>query len=441
MYISRHYIAFPVLARKNSQGECPITVRITYSNQWRFNEGEARGVASDSEEHQVITHVSTGYKVSPNKWIKDSQSVKPNTSNKDKISASTINGKVTSIEVTCDNVFKAFEVKGVMPTQKEFSEAVSKALGRTKARPKESLTVWEAYNRFIVDESRAKCWEPATLAKHNSLKRLLSDYDSELQISQFDAQKVGGYADFMLERDMKNTSVKRNISFLKTFLRWCEAKGMVKTNWESYKTELKTIHRAQVVFLTLDEVKKLYSFEFPPEKAYLSRCRDVFVFQCFTGLRYSDVAKLKKSDVGENSIRVVTEKTDTALNIELNKYSRAILDKYKDVDLSNDLALPVTSNQRENDYIKEVCAICGIDSPVSKVFYKGGKKVEETKPKYELVGTHTGRRSFICNALSMGISAEVVMRWTGHSDYKAMLPYIDVADNIKKEKMALFDNI
>lgn len=63
------------------------------------------------------------------------------------------------------------------------------------------------------------------------------------------------------------------------------------------------------------------------------------------------------------------------------------------------------------------------------------------KEKWELIGTHTGRRTFVCNALSMGISPQVVMKWTGHSDYKAMKPYIDVTDTAKAGAMGLFDRL
>ena len=60
-------------------------------------------------------------------------------------------------------------------------------------------------------------------------------------------------------------------------------------------------------------------------------------------------------------------------------------------------------------------------------------------PKYELLVSHVGRRTFICNALSLGIPAQVVMKWTGHSDYKAMKPYIDIADDIKAVSMSKFN--
>ena len=94
-----------------------------------------------------------------------------------------------------------------------------------------------------------------------------------------------------------------------------------------------------------------------------------------------------------------------------------------------------------NDYLKELGEICGINQPQTIVYFKGNERIEETCPKYELLGTHAGRRTFICNALALGIPAQVVMKWTGHSDYKAMKPYIDIADNIKAKAMNKFDEI
>ena len=92
-----------------------------------------------------------------------------------------------------------------------------------------------------------------------------------------------------------------------------------------------------------------------------------------------------------------------------------------------------------NDYLKDLCELCEINEPVTSVFYRAGQRVEETKPKYELIGTHAGRRTFICFALSSGIPPQVVMKWTGHSDYSAMKPYIDIAEKTKAEQMAIFE--
>ena len=183
----------------------------------------------------------------------------------------------------------------------------------------------------------------------------------------------------------------------------------------------------------------LYNFDVPESKSYLDRVRDVFLFCCFTSLRYSDVYNLKSSDVKETHIEVTTVKTGDDLIIELNKYSKSILEKYKEVHFSNDKVLPVISNQKMNDYLKELGELAGIDDPIRETYYKGNKRIDEVYPKYALLSTHAGRRTFICNALSLGIPAQVVMKWTGHSDYKAMKPYIDIADDIKASAMNKFN--
>ena len=67
--------------------------------------------------------------------------------------------------------------------------------------------------------------------------------------------------------------------------------------------------------------------------------------------------------------------------------------------------------------------------------YKGNERIDEIAEKWELIGTHTGRRTFIIHALSRGIPPSVVMKWTGHSDYKSMKPYIDIVDEIKASEM------
>ena len=104
-------------------------------------------------------------------------------------------------------------------------------------------------------------------------------------------------------------------------------------------------------------------------------------------------------------------------------------------------ALPVISNQRFNDYIHELCMIAEINEPVRQTYYKGNDRIDIIRPKHVLIGTHTGRRTFICNALAMGIPPQVVMKWTGHSGYKAMSPYIDVADELKASQMKKFDDL
>ena len=81
----------------------------------------------------------------------------------------------------------------------------------------------------------------------------------------------------------------------------------------------------------------------------------------------------------------------------------------------------------------------GFDAPVRIVRYRNAIREDIVQPKYELLGTHAARRTFICNALMMGIAPSVVMQWTGHSDYDSMKPYIAIADRARKNAMSLFD--
>lgn len=134
-----------------------------------------------------------------------------------------------------------------------------------------------------------------------------------------------------------------------------------------------------------------------------------------------------------------TIKTADSVSIEPNDITKAILDKYKDAHFTGDKVLPPYTNQAMNQSLKELCRLAGIDEPVRITTYKGNVRSDEIYPKWALIGTHTGRRTFIVHALSMGISPNIVMKWTGHSDFKAMKPYIDIVDSIKASSMTKFD--
>jgi integrase len=88
---------------------------------------------------------------------------------------------------------------------------------------------------------------------------------------------------------------------------------------------------------------------------------------------------------------------------------------------------------------KEMGEICGLNDEIKIVYFSGNNRIEEVHPKHNLLSTHCGRRTFIVNALYLGIAAEVVMKWTGHSDYAAMKPYIKIVDELKEKEMNKFN--
>ena len=151
------------------------------------------------------------------------------------------------------------------------------------------------------------------------------------------------------------------------------------------------------------------------------------------------MANLKSTDIKGDMMYITTVKTHDRLPINLNKFAKEILKKYEHCNVPDNLALPVLANQLMNRYLKNLCELAGFNKPITRTCYRAGNRVEETFPKYEMIGTHAGRRTFICFALSSGIPPQVVMKWTGHSDYQAMKPYIAIAEKTKADAMKLFD--
>ena len=390
---------------------------------------------------------TTGYRIDSAKWDAAKQRVKNGCSNKLKQSASEINASLLEYYTEIQSIFKRFEVEDVMPTPEQIKEAFNalhKPVSEEPKPKKEALPCdfFQVFDDFVEDCGRQNNWTDSTFEKFAAVKNHLTNFREGLTFEFFDERGLNDYVGYLRDvKEMRNTTIGKQLSFLKWFLRWAFKKGVHQNNaYDSYKPKLKSTQK-KIIFLTWDELNRLREFKIPSNKQALERVRDVFLFQCFTGLRYSDVFNLRRSDIKGDHIEVTTVKTSDSLIIELNNHSKAILDKYKDVAFEDDKVLPVITNQKMNDYLKELAEMAGIDEPVRQTYYKGNERIDDVTPKYVLLGTHAGRRTFICNALALGIPPQVVMKWTGHSDYKAMKPYIDIADDIKANAMSKFNQL
>ena len=393
--------------------------------------------------------VSVGHSVSSAKWDTKRQKVKQGASNSKGIAYNVINTKLSEIE-TYFNIIENESIIGQNKISiKQLKEEWDNRFSKRKKTDDEIIdstitpkTFFSLFDDFTKESAYTSNWSSATLAKFKVVKNHLKNFKSNLTFEFLNEKGLVDYCVFLRDkRDMRNSSVVKHVGFLKWFLRWATAKGHNTNNdYLNFKPKLKFSER-KIIFLTWDELMLVYNFEIQETKNYLDRVRDVFCFCCFTSLRYSDAFNLKRSDIKDNALSITTIKTSDSIRIELNKYSKSILDKYSDESFNNNKALPVISNQKMNEYLKELGEMCGLNEPQTVVYFKGNQRIEEIYPKYELLGTHAGRRTFICNALALGIPADVVMKWTGHSDYKAMKPYIDIADQTKVKSMKLFDDL
>jgi integrase len=287
-------------------------------------------------------------------------------------------------------------------------------------------------------------WTLSTHEKFLTLKNHLLAFDKRITFNSINETKMQGYVKYLIKKGFRNTTIAKSLSFIKWFLRWASNKGYYSGNIHAaFRPKLKGTdgNSKEIIFLTQDEIRALSEYVFTDKQKYLERVRDVFLFSCFTGLRYSDTAKLTRHDIKNGFIQIVTQKTVDGIRIELNRHSQSILDKYKDIKFPGGKALPVISNVKMNEYLKELGQICGLNEPQRIVYFIGHSRHEEIYPKWALLTTHCGRRTFVVNALRLGIPAEVIIRWTGHSDYDAMKPYIKIVDELKQREMTKFDDI
>jgi integrase len=334
------------------------------------------------------------------------------------------------------------------PTPGEVKDLFNDMVGR-KTNVNESLadeneSLFRVFDIFTETMGKQNQWTPSTFEKFSAIRHHLYGFDPKLSFPQVTTAKMQDYVQYLNKKDLRNTTIAKHLAFVRWFLRWANANGYYHGNvHDTFKPKIKGVdgNSKEIIYLTQDEIQTLENYQFLPTQGSLERVRDVFLFSCFTGLRYSDVAKLKRTDIKDGYIEVVTKKTNDGLRIELNKHSQAILDKYKDAALPKGLALPVISNVKMNVALKILGQTCGIDEPTRIVYFQGNERLEQVLPKWALLTTHCGRRTFVVTALQLGIPSEVIMKWTGHSNFSAMKPYVKIVDELKARAMTRFDDL
>lgn len=384
--------------------------------------------------------ISLGYKVDREKWDTTHQLCLPRSFHGvDKVPGSLINEEINRYRRIIGDTFTRLEVvSSSAPTIDKVRKALSSQFGVTD----EGIPVSKAMLEYIIEQNSIGAWKSITHKQFRTLMHLLLEFRPDIRVTDFNSETVTDWIVWLWEKKKhRNSTVQKQMVRVRQFLRWCEAKGYAEgVDWNALKPKLKETQKLPL-FLTWEELQRLYTLKLTPEQALHGQVRDIFCFCSFTSLRYSDVMHLTWADIQGDTIHAVQVKTGAAVVIDLNKYSSAILEKYALEIYDKNHIFPRIPNQVMNRYLKHLGKWADLGGLVKKSYFIGAKRVEETYVKWQLLGTHTARRTFICNALSMGISPQVVMKWTGHSDYDAMRPYIDVTNQAQKEAMKRFDDV
>lgn len=414
---------------------------IKHRYNWQLNrsKGNILNLRVSWNNGHCACKFSSGFRVDETKWSQEAQRCKANTTHIDNIPAAVINRKMSEYESIADSIFLDYYDKSEIPTVEQFRKAFEVAIGKDRQTGESNnILLRAAFYQFQSIVCTQNNWSENTQKSFKTLSQHLITFNPKLTTAEFDKTQMRLFHNYLIHNHYNNSTIRKIFKSVRQFIRWLIENNYDVGDAEQYTMRLKGISDNHiVVYLTWKELLQLYTM--PISEKYLEHARDVFCFCCFTSLRYSDVANLRRSDVKENTIEVVTQKTAEPLSIDLNNYSRSILDKYKDFKFEDDIALPVITNQKMNSYLKEIAKKAELNTEIRKVHYSGSQRIEKVYKKWELITTHCGRRTFIVNALYLGIPAEVVMKWTGHSDYKAMKPYIAIVDDLKSREMQKFN--
>lgn len=250
------------------------------------------------------------------------------------------------------------------------------------------------------------------------------DVDFHTDIVTFYKSKGKGYA--------PNT-IGTRIKVIKTFM--SEAYERNLHNNLDYKKRMfnKPHEETKAIYLNSKELTSIYKLDLSKNKT-LDNVRDWFLIGAYTGLRFSDLNKLTKENITKSTIEITTQKTDTSVSIPLHPIVSEILTKYN-------YSLPrLMSNQKFNDYIKDVASLAQINEPILIEQTKGVLKTKQSVSKHTLISAHTARRSFATNAFLAGVPPIQIMRMTGHKSESSFLKYIKISneENAKQLQMHPF---
>lgn len=250
-----------------------------------------------------------------------------------------------------------------------------------------------------------------TLAKYLATRRRVSDFiqhqynKADLPIKDVDFQFVTDYEVYL--RSVCNcghNSCVKHLRYLKQVISIALKNRYISDDpFDDYKLGYKPVNKE---FLIESEIKKLMKKKFSAKR--LEEVRDVFLFQIFTGLAYIDAANLTKDNIfedgfGQKWIRLTRQKTSVQANIPLLDVPLSILKKYSR--LENGKLLPIHTNQKMNEYLKEIAALCGINKRLT---------------------THCGRHSYATLMLTKGVSIESVSKMLGHTNITTTQIYAKV---------------
>lgn len=381
----------------NKEGKSPIVLRITLDGD-------------------RVTIGTTGITITPSLWDIKKQRLKGKTTE-----ALQVNKKLDNIESEIQEISDKLEYEGKLSLEK-----VKAIYLNTEDDSNTIGALFDKYLSSIKDQVAVRHLSTTTLQKYMLCQvrfmAMLNDkfHCKDMLLKDVTPAVIQDFSVYLMTvvRQCNNTAMK-TMKTLKTVILYGIKLGVIHSNpYLGVKLHLEPVDRG---FLTEEELKSIIKKDFEIDR--LGFVRDLFVFSCFTGLSYIDVKKLKADNIvtlnGIEWIKMAREKTSTPVSVVLFDGAKCIIKKYENDPKRKDKLFPSMSNQKMNQYLKEIATSCGIKKNIT---------------------FHMARHTFATLTLSKGVPIESVSRMLGHTNIKTTQIYAKITNKKIEEDMTKFFN-
>lgn len=383
---------------------------------------------------------ATGYKVAPKNWDKTNQRIRAVSTLKNR---ETVNNDLLRYSSDfADQVSKLTEVE--KQDRKVLKSLLEKIIRASDEVVKKITSFFEFADNFIKSkENQAKNigavkLSPITVRSYKQTVSRLKEFDMTLKYNldfqNIDLRFYYTFLEYLEKRNYSVNTIGKHIKNLTTILNRATEDGVNK-NLKYRHREFKTVSEESIsIYLTALEIENLYNLDLSRMKDW-ELARDIFLIGYYTGQRVSDYNGIKaeqiKSFGGSEVIEFNQRKTLKKVYVPLHPRIRSIME-----DRYNGLLPPKLNAPDINEYIKEAGRLAKIDEDITYEKTIGGKKTTIKIPKFNLIVSHTARRSFCTNAYLSKMPVIDIMSISGHSTEREFYKYIKVTPKERAIKIA-----
>lgn len=368
---------------------------------------------------------STSEKIAPKYWNSEKQRVKEVRTFSE---FQAINERLDTLAITVKNTYRSLINDQKIPTPFKLKEALDKSQFKSEFSKKTNLL------QFVEELTTNSTRKANTIKQWRQTMRKLAEFQTvtktEVDFDTIDLNFYDKFVRYLIGQNYTKNTIGGFIKTLKIFMNEaCERKYTKNLEYRNKKFKVME-EPVEKIYLSQKELEIIYSLNLNEDKR-LEKVRDLFIVACYTGLRFSDLTQVKPENIINDGtqIRIRTEKTSELVIIPIHKYIKQILLKY------GGQLPPVISNQKMNKYIKELGEMAGIDETVKIAITRGGKTATDLYSKFDLITTHTARRSFSTNAFLMSVPTISIMKITGHRTESSFMKYIRISQEENANKL------